>query len=468
MNEFTLRPTPSKKKINLTRQFIVTGLFAFIFIVSIATLRGYYSLRSFWISSATNELVEIVDERINAVLINDRDSDVELSLNELKTIARNIEGIQEVNSIVVYALSTKQLWASDNAVKGGLLAQELLAFNRLLAMADQTGTVVNADFTLLKTWQNAPFGKINTLPVLYKVRDLNGTDVAVLKLQHDFSESIDGALFFSLQLFIFTCIASLVFFLMLYLNFRRGVKTIERQELKLNMQISRLSDLLESNKSLQKSMKTASSRAVELNEQFLRRVGADLHDGPAQILGYSVLRLDSISKQEEAKQFSHEFHAVKEALEQSLDEIRGISSGLVLPEIASLSMEECLRKVVTLHSVKSDANIAQYYQNLDVEIPLPIKICAYRFVQEGLNNAHRHGQAKKCRISASIKSDELVISLKDNGMGFRKSTLNHEGDNIGLIGLRDRIESLGGKFSINSELGVGTALKLSLNLVDDN
>ena len=131
-------------------------------------------------------------------------------------------------------------------------------------------------------------------------------------------------------------------------------------------------------------------------------------------------------------------------------------------------MEECLRKVVTLHGVKSDAEVAQYYQSLDLPISLPVKICAYRFVQEGLNNAHRHGEAKKCRLSASLRSNELIISLKDNGIGFRKSTLNQNGGHIGLMGLRDRIESLGGQFSINSELGVGTALKLTLSLQDDD
>ena len=45
-------------------------------------------------------------------------------------------------------------------------------------------------------------------------------------------------------------------------------------------------------------MKTASSRAVELNEQFLRRTGADLHDGPAQLIGYAMLRINEISNKE--------------------------------------------------------------------------------------------------------------------------------------------------------------------------
>jgi signal transduction histidine kinase len=174
-----------------------------------------------------------------------------------------------------------------------------------------------------------------------------------------------------------------------------------------------------------------------------------------------------VSKQEAAKSFGQEFHAVRQALDDSLDEMRGISSGLVLPELENLSLEECLRKVVTLHGANSKAQIDQYYQGMPSNIPLPLKICAYRFIQEGLNNAHRHGEAKKCRLSAYVKDDELVISLKDNGIGFRKSKLKKGGPHLGLIGLKDRVQSLGGTFSINSELGVGTALKLVVSLADE-
>jgi len=218
---------------------------------------------------------------------------------------------------------------------------------------------------------------------------------------------------------------------------------------------------------MQTSIKTASARAVELNEQFLRRVGADLHDGPAQMIGFAAMRLNKISKEDAAKALGHEFHAVREALDESLDEIRGISSGLVLPELASMSFEQCLRKVVLLHSSKSDAEVEQFYSDLPDDIQLPIKICAYRFVQEGLNNAERHGKATKCRLRSDIRDGVLVVSLKDNGMGFRKSQLSTDVGHLGLMGLKDRIESLGGKFNINSELGVGTALKFSVDLGEE-
>jgi len=288
--------------------------------------------------------------------------------------------------------------------------------------------------------------------------------VALLNIDHQ--QELATARSTSIGLMSFLFISTMLLFLLLYFNFRRGIKTIEDQEERLSHQIARLSNLLSVNKNMQKSMKTASARAVELNEQFLRRVGADLHDGPAQMIGFAVLRLNQVSKQEAAKELSQEFHTVRDALDESLEEIRGISSGLVLPELEQMNMEQCLRKVVTLHGSKSDCEVSQFYQDLSDDIPLPVKICAYRFVQEGLNNAHRHGQAKKCRLNGFVKDDILHLSLKDNGMGFRKSSLSTEGGHLGLMGLKDRIESLGGKFNINSELGVGTALKLSISLKD--
>ena len=193
-----------------------------------------------------------------------------------------------------------------------------------------------------------------------------------------------------------------------------------------------------------------------------------MHDGPAQSIGFAILRLDRVSEDDQSKQFNPDFHEVKQALDSALDEIRGISSGLVLPELEHMTLTQSLQQVVVRHSVNSSTQVSEYYQDLPDHIPLPIKICAYRFVQEGLNNAHRHGQAEKCRVTAHVKNDVLHLSLKDNGMGFRKSELTSEGGHLGLMGLKDRVESLGGDFTINSELGVGTAIKVSMALADAN
>lgn len=461
MNDITLSETADTKKHNLTSRFIVTGLIAIVFLVSCMTMRGYYILRSTGIEAESHRVAAQISKQVDAAT----GRVVNIDHRHLTVIGESIRGLEGFGSVALFDTNLKPIWPRRSAPL--LNPEELTTAESLIANSFDQVKVREPSYMVVSTWLNGALGRTKALPVFVKLQDRSGNTFALVRVEYSFETILDFARIYGLRVLIFTFFCLLMLFLALYYTFQRGIKTIERQEQKLNKQITRLSKLLSSNKSMQKSMKTASARAVELNEQFLRRVGADLHDGPAQMIGFAVLRLNQVSKQEAATMFGHEFHAVRQALDDSLDEIRGISSGLVLPELEELSLEECLRKVVTLHGAKSKAEIAQFYQELPSDMPLPIKICAYRFIQEALNNAHRHGDAKKCRLSAYVKNHNLVISLKDNGIGFRKSKLKQGGAHLGLVGLKDRVESLGGTFSINSELGVGTALKLTINLADD-
>ncbi len=457
LNRIDLESSVAAKP-NLTARFVATGLIALVLIVSGMTCRGFYVLRSTGVEVEGHRAAKRVSELVG--MISQNASRIEQ--RHVSMVGESFKYLNGVESAVIYSTGLKPVWPlkTDQVLN----STEKRLSQALLEDTTKLETVIDRDFSNIDTWVDGLLGENHRLPLLVKLKDRSGKAFAIARVDYDFEEAILYARHFGFRVFLFSLICSALLFMSLYYTFRRGIKTIEQQEEKLNHQISRLSNLLNDNKSLQQSMKTASARAVELNEQFLRRVGADLHDGPAQMIGFAVLRLNQVSKQEPAKHFGHEFHAVREALDDSLEEIRGISSGLVLPELETMSLEECLRKVVTLHGAKSQAEVTQFYQDIPSDIPLPIKICAYRFIQEGLNNAHRHGQATKCRLSAYIKSDQLIISLKDNGIGFRKSKLVHGGAHLGLVGLKDRVESLGGTFSINSELGTGTALKVTLTL----
>ena len=460
MNDITLSQPSGVKQKNLNTRFVLTGIISIVLIVVGMTLRGYYVLRSTGVENETQRVGIKVSEVVGIVL-NEAES---VERRHLIEIGDSFRHLKDITDSTIFDVNLKQVWPKQ---AGDTLGEdERHALQTLLNNNEQQTAVMDLSFALLSTWVDGINGNTKELPVFVKLRDTSGKLFAIAKLEYNFQSALGYARHFSVRVFLFAFLCSSILFMSLYYTFRRGIKTIELQEEKLTQQISKLSNLLSVNKDMQKSMKTASSRAVELNEQFLRRVGADLHDGPAQMIGFAVLRLNQVSKQEAAKMFGHEFHAVREALDESLEEIRGISSGLVLPELEAMSLEECLRKVVTLHGAKSKAVVDQYYQDLPIDIPLPIKICAYRFIQEGLNNAHRHGDAKKCRLSAYLKNQDLVISLKDNGIGFRKSKLLEGGSHLGLVGLKDRVESLGGTFSINSELGVGTALKVVISLAD--
>lgn len=223
---------------------------------------------------------------------------------------------------------------------------------------------------------------------------------------------------------------------------------------------------LEENQQLQKSMRDASSRAIQLNEQFLRKIGADLHDGPAQSIGYAVMSLDKVNKDDSNSDiFNQQYHSVKDALTYSIEEIRTIAAGLVLPQIEKLSLPDSVIKVINLHVKKSDMKVEHFFQRVPDEVPIPVKICVYRLVQESLNNAERHGQAKKCRVTIKQEESELIVQIKDNGKGFSSEPSDNGGDHLGIFGLRDRIESLGGNFKINSQHAVGSTIIARIPIV---
>lgn len=462
MNNTELENTKSALKDGqFTFKYVLASLLMAVFMVGVVCLAGYSFLRAQGINSTVEKMFEVIPHATNLI-------ELETGVENDKPHADAFTHFSQTPSIVEASLFLANGAILASSHQNRTLNDVELSQAKKMFYAGENYFINDAHFYEKRFWSEILTGANQVVPVMLSLRHADGTVNSVAKLKVNFGPSIGRAKRYTAIMFVVTVFVSFLMLDVLYRRFRIGVLTIRRQSEELNQQIASLSESLSINNDLRRTMKTASSRAVELNEEFLRRTGADLHDGPAQLISYAMLRLNQISKSEEAKRLGYEFHTIKEALENSLEEVRGISSGLVLPELEAVSLEQCLSKVVVLHRSKSDCDIKEYYRNLPDEMPLPIKICTYRFLQEGLNNADRHGKAKKCKVSAYVTNHVLHLSLKDNGVGFRKSLLAARGGHLGLLGLKDRIESLGGTFRVNSELGVGTALKLSLNLTDDD
>jgi len=144
-----------------------------------------------------------------------------------------------------------------------------------------------------------------------------------------------------------------------------------------------------------------------------------------------------------------------------MDEIRSICSGLVLPQIETAAVPEILEKVVGAHRERTAATV-----DLNVASParplLPsAKICIYRFVQEALNNGYRHAAGANQTVTQTYEGNMIIVEVSDDGPGFDKSTMRPEG--LGIAGLRERIESLGGTFDLATS-SRGTTVRMSLNV----
>lgn len=244
----------------------------------------------------------------------------------------------------------------------------------------------------------------------------------------------------------------------------RGSRTIESQRHALEQRVMELSLLLAHNEELRDRVQRASQRTTEINEQYLRRIGADLHDGPAQLLALAALRLDALKPLlAEAPKKTHgrsNIEVVRESLTDALADIRDICTGLVLPELDELSPAKLLKRVANAHERRTETTVEVDIQCAPDDLEKSIKICLYRFVQEALSNAFRHaggtGQCLICRYNG----EKLEVEVSDSGPGFDPSKKTEKSRGLGLPGLRERIESLGGSLKIISAPGEGTRLVL--------
>src|SRR5215468_298889 len=204
--------------------------------------------------------------------------------------------------------------------------------------------------------------------------------------------------------------------------------------------------------------------SVETNELFLRRVGADLHDGPAQLISLALLRLDGLRPPPAAgPSKSDEFEKIRTVLQDCLREIRHLSAGLAPPHLDALPLYKVLELAVRQHEQRTGTVVKATIGAVPDRLSSLHKVCIYRFVQEGLNNAFRHAAGEGQTVEAIGSGDQLSIEVADSGPGFSSSNMR-SGDGLGLAGLRDRVESLGGEFSLETQLGLGTRLRASFQV----
>ncbi|MGE5603733.1 MAG: sensor histidine kinase, partial [Nitrososphaerales archaeon] len=198
--------------------------------------------------------------------------------------------------------------------------------------------------------------------------------------------------------------AMLVIYLLLSGFVRSASNTIQGQKSALTAQVAQLRELLVQNQKLSEQVQRSAARTTAINERFLRRIGAELHDGPAQDLGLALLRLDpgtgdGGSLSEDANDgCTDNLAPVRAAVSHALSEIRGISAGLALPELKHLTLPDSIRRATHGHERRTGSAVSVSLEALPEDAPLAVKITAYRVIQEALTNAFRHAGGAGQRV----------------------------------------------------------------------
>jgi len=250
---------------------------------------------------------------------------------------------------------------------------------------------------------------------------------------------------------------------------RNASNTISQQQADLNQKVIQLTELLAENQKLNERVRKASASVALLNEGYLKRIGTELHDGPAQDLGLSILKLDStiekieknISNPVESKTI-HDLTEIENSMQNALKEMRGIATGLVLPQLLDLDLVDTISHVVHKHEQQTNTNVKLEIEGEENGTSLPIRITIYRLIQEALHNAYHHAKGIGQSVCVKNDSSHLLVEISDTGPGFDVPTILENTDRLGISGMRERVESIGGTFEIESKMGTGTTIRASL------
>ncbi|MBE3592860.1 MAG: sensor histidine kinase [Thermoanaerobacter sp.] len=242
------------------------------------------------------------------------------------------------------------------------------------------------------------------------------------------------------------------------------IKKAEKLASQINIALNYLnSDLKEMNMRFEqlKDKQALSVKIIEAQEEERKRIAREIHDGPAQAMANVLLKSELCERliTKDVEQAKVELKNLKDIVQQSLKEVRKIIYDLRPSALDDLGLIPALSRYIKNFSEETDIavdfTVLSDYKRLSPEI----EITCFRVIQEALTNIKKHSKAKNASVKFEFGMRFISIIIKDDGIGFDKENI---GQGYGLMGMKERVEILNGKFEISSFKNKGTQIYISI------
>jgi PAS domain S-box-containing protein len=200
-------------------------------------------------------------------------------------------------------------------------------------------------------------------------------------------------------------------------------------------------------------------RLVEAQEDERRRIAADIHDDPVQVMTATAIRLGALRLRIQDPALASEMERLEKTAQRAIGRLRHLLFGLWPPALDHEGLAPTLR----MHLASLGADDRTTYRlddRLEADPPPDVRVIAYRIAQEALANARKHARATEVVVELEDVNRGLLLRVRDDGIGFRPDrTSERPPERLGLISIRERAEMAGGWCRVWSSPGRGTIVE---------
>lgn len=208
-------------------------------------------------------------------------------------------------------------------------------------------------------------------------------------------------------------------------------------------------------------------KVLMLQEEERRRISRDLHDETGQMviaLGASLNIMEKALREGFTDKALILINENRKLIQEIATKMKSMALNLRPPTLDILGLSAVLREYFS-QCTKSNSIRIEFNENLkDAKLNENIEITLYRIVQEAIYNVIKHSSANLVKVNFISAKDKLQLIIEDNGKGFNVEEYKREPvvTKMGLRGIQERVEILSGVFSLESTLGSGTKLVITL------
>ena len=205
------------------------------------------------------------------------------------------------------------------------------------------------------------------------------------------------------------------------------------------------------------------SKLFTAQEDERKRISRELHDGAGQSITSLLAYLKILSTEVKGDRQLTLINSARDVIIGVLSELRQMAVDLRPPVLDDLGLVAAMEKYLnslTMHNIKINFTAS----DSQIELPDSVVLVLYRILQEAITNIIRHANATEVKVSLAGNGGQVELVIADNGCGFPNASLEHarRQNRLGLYGIQERVELLNGIFDIQSTVGLGTKITITI------